>query len=424
MNVAAILFWTGVVWILYVYAGYPSLLWLAGLFEPFRPKSQNSDLPRVSVLISARNEVKDIGWKIAETLSWDYPSDKLELLIASDASTDGTDEVLKAVDDARLRYLRLEPRQGKNEALNRLVNLAEGEILFFSDANSHIDKDCLRNIVRHFADHRVGCVTGVERTIRETSETGVTSGTRAALGYESVVNKLESQLGSVLVCDGSLFCIRRELFTTLQPDLANDFELPIRIASCGHAILFDPAAISLEKSTSSPREEFQRKRRICGQGILGFWRLRRYLSGIRAWQFFSRKFLRWFGAVPLFMAFIASAMLFSRPFYEVAFGLQAVFYCLAVVGWILASRGRQGTRATTFPFFFVMVHFAALTGVMETLSGKRFAVWESAGQSRGLGQRHPMNGQAEHRASQENLVDTSASREAIEVQPSGENLIS
>jgi cellulose synthase/poly-beta-1,6-N-acetylglucosamine synthase-like glycosyltransferase len=378
-------FWLGVVWIGYVYAGYPALLWCAGLLKSRAVPCVDSDSPKVSVLLSARNEQKDIGWKIAETLSWDYPPEKLEVLVASDASQDNTDEILKGVSDPRFRFIRLEPRRGKNEALNQLNEIASGDLLFFSDANSHIEPSCVGRMVRHFADPKVGCVTGIERTIREGEDSAVTTGTRASLGYEALVNGLESRLGSVLVCDGSIFCIRRSLFQKLQPDLANDLELPLYIGAAGKKILFDPSIVSLERSTSSPREEFNRKRRICGQGILGMWRLRNCLRGFRAWQFFSRKLLRWFGAVPLLMILVSSVLLASNPFFRMVLALQVIFYGLALTGWLSAARQRQGESLTAFPFFLVLVHVAALVGVVEAAFGRRFSVWDSAVQSRGPG---------------------------------------
>jgi cellulose synthase/poly-beta-1,6-N-acetylglucosamine synthase-like glycosyltransferase len=228
-------------------------------------------------------------------------------------------------------------------------------------------------------------VTGIERTIREGEDSAVTTGTRASLGYEALVNGLESRLGSVLVCDGSIFCIRRSLFHRLQPDLANDLELPLYIGAAGQKILFDPSIVSLERSTSSPREEFNRKRRICGQGILGMWRLQNCLRGLRAWQFFSRKLLRWFGAVPLLLILVSSVRLASNPFFRVVLALQAIFYGLALAGWWSAARRRHGGSLTAFPFFLVLVHVAALVGVVEAGLGRRFSVWDSAVQSRGPG---------------------------------------
>lgn len=376
-------FWLGVSWITYVYVAYPALLWLIGLFRSFEPRTHDSFLPKVSVLISARNEQKDIGWKVTETLAWNYPAEALEVVVASDASEDGTDDILRNIGDTRLRFLRLEERGGKNEALNRLSELASGDLLLFTDANSHIEPDCLRRIVGYFADPRVGCVTGSERTIREGEELVVTSGTRAFLGYESLVNVLESRLGSVLVCDGSIFCIRRSLFTRLQADLANDFELPVHIGGKGWAILFDPSAISYEKATSDPREEFRRKRRICCQGVIGFWRLRHHLHGLRAWQLFSRKLLRWTGAAPLALILLSGLGLARNNWYAAALVLEFLFYVLALRGWWLATRGREARGATVFPFYFVMVNVAAMTGVIDAAFGRRFSVWESPAHSRG-----------------------------------------
>jgi hypothetical protein len=186
----------------------------------------------------------------------------------------------------------------------------------------------------------------------------------------------------VLVCDGSLFCIRRSLFTQLQPDLANDFELPMHIGAAGHAILFDPLAISFERSTSSAIEEFRRKQRICGQGALGFWRLRHLLHGLRAWQFVSRKLLRWLGAIPLALILLSSFVLLSRPLYGAVLGLQLAFYSLALIGWFVAGR-REASGAIAFPFFFVLVNIGALLGVLKAIAGKRFNVWDSPANSRG-----------------------------------------
>lgn len=367
----------------YVYFGYPVLVWILGRLRPFRPDVDSSFTPKVSVLIAARNEENDIGWKIQETLSWDYPTERLQVLVASDASTDGTDAVLDSIKDSRFSYVRMERRSGKQVALNRLAERATGDILFFTDANTHISPSTLRRMTSYFADPRVGCVTGTEQNIQtKHGEVPVSSGVRSYLGYESWINLQESRLGAVLVCDGSIFAMRRSAFSPLQPDIANDLESPLRIAGSGLAVLFDPELRSLECAVSSARQEFARRRRICGQGLLGMWRLRHCLTGLRLWQFLSRKFLRWLGLIPLVAVAVASFALRENPVFAFISMLLLVFLLLSSVGLVLNLTGLAGGRIFSFPFYFLLAHTAALLGLMDTCLGRRYGVWEMAVSSR------------------------------------------
>jgi cellulose synthase/poly-beta-1,6-N-acetylglucosamine synthase-like glycosyltransferase len=377
-----ILFGVGLGWLGYVYIGYPVLMWLCGLRRD-RHLMRDEFLPSVSVLIAAHNEEKDIGWKVTETLQWDYPTDSLEVMVASDSSEDRTDEILQNIYDPRLTFVRMPERGGKNVALNRLSKLAQGGLLFFTDANSHIDAGCLRHMVRHFWDPRVGCVTGVEHSLRGKLDHAIGCGGRAYLGYESLINQLESRVGSVLVCDGSIFLIRRSLFTQLQPELANDLELPMRIGHRGYRILYEPTARSTERATRSVGQEFARRRRICGQGVLGMWRLRKCLRGLRSLQFVSRKFLRWLTLIPLLLVLISSISLATTLPWKLLVGLEVVFYALGLTGWVLAICGPNGGRLVALPFYFLLANTAALMGVLEACFGRRFHVWEIASLSRG-----------------------------------------
>jgi cellulose synthase/poly-beta-1,6-N-acetylglucosamine synthase-like glycosyltransferase len=381
-----VLFWIGLVWICYVYVGYPLILALLARVHRVHPATKEDFLPGVSVLISAHNEEKDIGWKAAETLAWDYAGDRLELLVASDGSEDRTEEVLRAIQDPRLKLVRMERRSGKGVALNRLAQLARGELLFFTDANAHIPPHCLKRMVRHFADERVGCVTGMT-TAQPHVDSAVESGDRLYLGYETAMSQLEGQLGSVLVCDGAIFCIRRSLFQPVFPEVANDLELPMRIGDSGYWVLHEPTAKVFEKETSSPREEFARRRRICGQGLLAMWKLRGTLRGLRGWQFVSRKFLRWLTLIPLVLLLISSGALAGQLFFALLLALELVFYGLAMVGGALALKGRRASQAFSVPFFVVLGSVAAFVGAVDTCLGRRFAVWEVPTFSRGREER-------------------------------------
>lgn len=162
-----LVFWGGVGWLTYVFVSYPLVLAILGMFRKSREGlAAVQPPPRVSVLVAARNEEKDIDWKIRETLGWDYPPDRLQVLVASDASEDRTDEIVQSICDPRLLFVRMPRRSGKIVALNHLAALAQGDVLFFTDANTSIGPLCVQKMVRHFADPKVGCVTDGKEAVR------------------------------------------------------------------------------------------------------------------------------------------------------------------------------------------------------------------------------------------------------------------
>ena len=386
MNAAMqIVFWAGAAWLLYVYVGYPVVLALVALKRRIRPAANESSLPLVSVLIAARNEQKDIGWKLAETLNWDYPTDRLEVLVASDASEDATDAIVKSIDDPRVTLVRMERRGGKNRALNRLVEQARGEVLFFTDANAHIGPGCLRRMVRHFADRRVGCVTGDSYPIEDAEKATIGNGAGVYWGYESVLKRLENSLGSVLVCDGAIFCMRRSLYHPLYPELANDLELPLRIAHAGYWVLHEPEGRVFERDTTSSSQEYARRRRICAQGALAAWKLRQTLHGLRGWQFFSHKILRWLTLVPMVLVLASSAALARNWFFSTLLILQGGFYCAALLAYVLTAWGKGAGRLFAIPLYIVLGGIGAIAGVCDACRGRKFDVWEIPTLSRGEG---------------------------------------
>lgn len=382
MMIERFVLWASIGWLAYVWIGYPLALRLLSFVRKFDHKSADDYLPTVSVLIAARNEEKDIRWKLVQTLAWDYPPDRLEVLVGSDASTDGTDEAIQSIRDTRLRFLRNRKRAGKTITLNRLARQASGDLLFFTDANTHIEPQCLKLMVRHFADARVGCVTGMESNATGPRVSAITAGSNAYLDYECLIDSLESRLGSVLVCDGSVYCLRRELFGNLDPDLANDLEHPVRAGARGAAVLYEPMARSLEHCSSSPWEEFRRRRRIAAQGALAMWRLRGQLHGLRRWQFISRKLMRWLTLLPLSGALAASFLLRHEPPAAAFFAVQLVCYSIALIGlWqpvyaVLISRLR-------LPFTFLLANVAVFVGVVDACRRRKFSIWNIAELSRG-----------------------------------------
>lgn len=374
----------GVLWLAYVYGGYPSLLALLALKMRVRPLADEREEPYVSVLIAARNEQRDIGWKITETLAWDYPQGKLEILVASDASEDSTDIIVRGFSDRRVRLVRMDRRGGKARALNRLVEMSQADILFFTDANAHIAPQVLRLMVRHFADGRVGCVTGDSRSLKETHSHAMSKGSSVYWNYESVLKRLESAIGSVLVCDGAIFCMRAELYQRLSPDLANDLEIPMRVSAAGYWVTHEPEALVFERDTASPCEEFTRRRRMCAQGILALFELRGVFRGLRGWQFFSHKLLRWLSLIPMLIVLVSSVVLADgSEAFKLALALQLLFYIFAGLGLFAAATNRSVAGPFAVPFYIALGVVGALVGIFESLLGRRFDIWDIPEHSRG-----------------------------------------
>ncbi len=379
-----LIFFIAVFWLAYVYAGYPVLLVILSMRRRIQPLMDQYYEPPVSVLIAARNEEQDIGWKIAETLAWDYPPEKLEILVASDASEDSTDEIVRGFCGQRVTLTRIDRRGGKARALNQLAPLAKNPILFFTDANAHIAPHALRLLVRQFADRRVGCVTGDSRTIKEMDSQAVSKGAGVYWGYESILKRLESRLGSVLVCDGAIFCMRAELYQELRPELANDLEIPMLVAAAGYWVTHEPEALVFERDTTSPLEEFKRRRRMCAQGMLAMFKLRGAFHGLRGWQFVSHKLLRWLSLMPMLMVMVAATALApGSAFFSLMVALQALFYGLAGLGLIMGVAGRPVAGALAVPFYVVLGVTGALVGIAESLLGRRFDIWDIPKLSRG-----------------------------------------
>jgi cellulose synthase/poly-beta-1,6-N-acetylglucosamine synthase-like glycosyltransferase len=379
-----IAFAVAIAWLVYVYAGYPLILVILAWWRGVRLVSSEGHLPSVSVLIAARNEEQDIAWKIAETLALEYPQEKLEILVASDASDDRTDEIVASFYAAPVTLIRMKQRGGKVRALNRLAEIARGEILFFTDANAHVRPNALRLLVRHFTDARVGCVTGNTLSLLVGKVQAVTDTAGLYRRYESMLRSLESALGSVLNCDGAVFCMRAALFERLSPELANDLETPMRLGAAGWKVIYEPHALVFERDSSSPAEELRRQRRMCAQGMAAMFLLPGVFGGLRGWQFVSHKLSRWLSLIPMAVLVVATAVLApSSTFFAGVLVLQAIFYGMAISGLAMALSHRQTVRAVSIPFYIMLGLVAAQIGVVDALKGRRFDVWESPALSRG-----------------------------------------
>ncbi len=373
------LFWGAVGTVVYTYALFPVLVLLRGALRP-RPHLEADATPSVSIVIAAHNERQSIGDKLENLLALDYPRDRLEVVVASDGSDDGTDEVVAGYGDRGIRLLSL-PRCGKAPALNAAVAASSGEILVFSDANSAYAPDAVRALVRPFADPDVGGVAGNQRYQKGGREAGIAGGEHRYWNFDRLLKVAESRAGNAISATGAIYAIRRPLFRTVPDGVTDDFVTSTAVIDQGHRLVFAPDAVAVEPVASTGGMEFGRKVRVMTRGLRGVQVNRRLLDprrhGFYALQLFSHKVLRRLVVFPLLLAAATSPLLWRRgPLYRLATVVQGAFYASGVLG-LLALR-RPGSRRSplTLPAFFCMVNAAALRASWNIVRGHRIDRWE------------------------------------------------
>lgn len=377
-----LLFWGSLAVVAYCYLGYPTLLYIFGVFRKRRqPLPENDSYPSVCLIVSAFNEQNVIREKIENSLALEYPPELLTVMVASDGSTDDTVHIVEEYAEHGVELCHRAARRGKSAVLNEVIEQLDQDVIVFTDANAVFAPDALVKLVARFRDPAIGCVVGKLRYVeRDTSPVGKAES--VYWRYESRVSMLESALQRVLVANGSIFAVRRELYQSVFPEVANDFQVPIDVASRGHGVVYEPSAQAMERTTVYWQEEFARKVRIILRGMTGFTRLRSHIRGFRLWQFWSHKLLRWMVGMFMFIAVVANIMLARDSFmYAVPLAFQVVFLFAAWNGWLRKGDVRPN-RFFYLPFYFTMVNAAAIIGLIKFLSGERRSVWEKAESAR------------------------------------------
>ena len=352
-----ILFWVSILTVLYVYAGYPLLVYLISLFLE-RPVRRKYIYPSISVIVSAYNEEKSIEKKITTLLDADYPKEKLEILIGSDGSTDGTEEIVKRYveiaslprfggvarnDDGQeasccaIKLFRQVRRRGKPNMLNILASAAKGEILVFTDARQRLDRNSLKELVRNFSDEKVGSVSA--ELLFEDDDNKTSNGIGLYWAYEKFIRKCESKIDSMLGATGAMYAIRRELFQEMPEDLIlDDVYIPLKAIEKGYRAIFESEAKIYDTVVKDAKEEFSRKARTLAGNFQAFGYLKGLFNPFRspvAFQFFSHKFLRLvvpFLLINVFKKFFASSILCSAaPRFPFAANSEIVKLSLKIV---------------------------------------------------------------------------------------------
>ena len=286
-----IIFWTSVFITGYVYLGYPLLLYLlSGLVGSKKVPSPlpsrggaggevGDGIPFVTLIISAYNEESVIRRKLINALALDYPKDKLEILVVSDCSTDGTDAIVKSFQGQGVTLLRLDERHGKTYGLNQTVAITRGEVIVFSDANAMYEPDTIWKLARHFADEGVGYVVGESRYM--TGDSSATRNENFYWKYEQFLKRKESDTGSVVGGDGALYAIRKVLYEPLGTADINDFVNPLQIIAKGYSGVYEPEAVCWEETAGTYQGEFRRKIRIVNRALRGLWQVRQVLNPLK-----------------------------------------------------------------------------------------------------------------------------------------------
>jgi len=373
-----ILFVISAVAVAYVYVGYSLLIPLLAFF--FRkPVRTGEGEPKVTFLITAYNEEKNIRRKLEEVLELDYPRDRMEILVASDGSTDGTDEIVREFSDRDVMLKRVEGRRGKTAAQNEAVKIATGEVIVFSDATTTYRKDAIRKIVRNYHDPDVGAVSGRYEYVNP-SGAPVGTGTIIFWKYENYIKSMQTRIKTITGCCGCIYSVRRDAYVPLAPDIISDLVEPLKIVENGYRVVFEAEAVAYETTTERPSEEFSMRIRVINRAMRGIWSVRALLNPLRhpfvSFQLLSHKVLRWMVPFFLLILLVSNFMLLGDPFFNAVFAAQAACYGAALAGLALGFFGIK-IRPLAIPLYFCVVNTASLIAFFKTLAGKNTVVWET-----------------------------------------------
>jgi cellulose synthase/poly-beta-1,6-N-acetylglucosamine synthase-like glycosyltransferase len=361
--------------VVYSYFIYPLILALL----PRRPtawREPASDFrPPVSLIVTAYNEASRIRDKVEECLRLRYPDGEFEIIIASDASDDDTDEIVRSFEAEGVRLVRAEQRLGKENAQAQAIKAARGDILVFSDVATRIDPDGILNIVAPFADASVGAVSSEDTFV---TADGSIAGEGLYVRYEMWLRGLESRVNSLVGLSGSFFAARREVCEDWDIRVPSDFNTALNAARLGYRAVTCPQARGLYTDLKDPRKEYRRKVRTVLRGIAAIGAHPEVLNPVRlglfAFQVFSHKIMRWL--VPWFMlvALLGSIVGMTVHWgFAVLVLLQVFFYAAALCGY--ASTGLRGLLPVKIPYYFVQANVAVFHASVAYLSGKRVTLW-------------------------------------------------
>ncbi len=372
-----VVFWSAVFLTAYPYLVYPLLMIALGRLKP-RPVHARPAEPTVTVLIPAYNEADVIRQTLENKLSQNYPREKLQILVVSDQSDDGTDDIVREFSSQGVQLLRRERRQGKAAGLNEAVRHATGEILVFSDGNSLFHPDAIRNLVANFADPDVGYATGALGFF--SAEAGLSGdGASAYVRFENWLWRAETLAGSSIGVNGGVDAIRRELYCDVPIQLITDFVLPLTVIAGGRRVVFEPRALSREAPNAELRSEFRMRVRVALRALQGLSYMRRLLNPVKypltAFCLVSHKLVRYMAFVFLALALGSNLSLaLQQDAYSLVLALHLGGYALGFSG-IYAVGPRWLQKLGVVPGYLLITYAAFAVGTYKFLRGESMATW-------------------------------------------------
>lgn len=392
MTTLKIIFWACLIIVFYTYLGYGVLLWLlVKLKRIIKGRAVENDLPdddallpHVTFLVCAYNEQDVVDMKMKNTLELDYPKEKLHVMWVTDGSTDKTNTYLQAYDCVEIVFSP--ERKGKTAALNHGISQVKTDIIIMTDANTLVNKEALREIVRCFQDPQVGCVAGEKRVMAHHEGQTAAEGEGLYWRYESTLKRLDSELYSTMGAAGELNAIRTKLYTPMPENaLLDDFVMSMRMVEAGYRIAYTPNAYAMEYGSTDLHEESKRKRRIAAGGLQSVWWLRRmmlpYPHFTVAFQFVSHRVLRWTITPIALLALIPLnvILLFMNAgfIYTLLWMLQLLFYGAAFGGYWMEQHNKKN-KWLYVPYYFLFMNFNVFRGMHYLRTHQGGGTWEKA----------------------------------------------
>ncbi len=360
--------------IFWAYFGYPLSLKVVSLFRS-QAVAKGDYLPLMTLIITVHNEEKRIQEKLENTLGIDYPRNRLQVLVASDGSTDATNSIVCEYADRGIDLFEVRRRGGKENAQREAVAVATGDIIAFSDVATIILPDGLRAIAANFADPTVGCVSSVDRIV---GQDGKSCGEGFYVRYEMWLRGLESRVNSLVGLSGSFFAARRKVCADFSAEMQSDFRTVLNSMKLGLRGVSDPAVVGIYQDVSDNKKEFDRKVRTVLRGMTVYFINIEFLNPLRyglfAYQFFCHKLLRWLVPLFLLLALISNLLLInSSGLFLLLFLGQAAFYAAAFYAW--RQRETPTQILLKIPLYFMTVNLSILVAWWRYLSGNRMVMW-------------------------------------------------